>query len=78
MRKKLLSKTYLRDALKYEIKFFVGGEKCNIAVKKLIKLKEPFVISLPNIYFWHLLKSNKMKSSLCYQQKYLSVLNQGL
>ena len=45
MRKKLLSKTYLRDALKYEIKFFVGGEKCNIAVKKLIKLKEPFVIS---------------------------------
>ena len=45
MRKKLLSKTYLRDALKYEIKFFVGGEKCNIAVKKLIKLKGPFVIS---------------------------------
>ena len=45
MRKKLLSKPYLRDALKYEIKFFVGGEKCNIAVKKLIKLKEPFVIS---------------------------------
>ena len=45
MRKKLLSKTYLRDALKYEIKFFVGGEKCNISVKKLIKLKGPFVIS---------------------------------
>lgn len=45
MRKKLLSKTYLRDVLKYEVKFFVGGDKCNIAVKKLIKVSKPFVIS---------------------------------
>ena len=45
MRQKLLSKTYLRDVSEYEIKFIMGGEKCNIAVKKLLKVTAPLIVS---------------------------------
>ena len=45
MRKKLLSKTYLRDVSNYEIKFLIGGDKCNIAIKKLLNVTEPLIVS---------------------------------
>ena len=44
MRKKLLSKTYLRDAEKYNLKFFFDDE-CYYCVKKIIKVEVPFILS---------------------------------
>lgn len=44
MKKKLVSKTYLREAEKYKIKIFLDDDEYFISVKKLIKLSEKFII----------------------------------
>lgn len=44
MKKKILSNTYLNEALKYQIKFYLDEEDKYIIVKKLIKLSKPFII----------------------------------
>ncbi|NMA50594.1 MAG: DUF402 domain-containing protein [Mollicutes bacterium] len=44
MKKKLLSKTYLRDVTKYEIKFDLSNDDYYLAVKKLIETK-PFILT---------------------------------
>ena len=44
MKKKLLSNTYLNEAEKYQIKFFLDEEDKYVVVKKLIKLSKPFII----------------------------------
>lgn len=44
MRKKYLSKTYLRDIDSYEVKFIIDDDKdYYVAVKKMKKMKSPFV-----------------------------------
>lgn len=45
MRKKLISKTYLRGVNKYELKIYFNLEDCHISVKKIIDIKEPFILS---------------------------------
>jgi hypothetical protein len=45
MKKKLLSKTYLNEAEKYKIKFFLDEDDYYICVKKLIKISERFIIN---------------------------------
>ena len=45
MRKKLISKTYLRDVNKYELKIWADNNKCYIVAKKIIEIKEPFIVS---------------------------------
>ena len=45
MRKKLISKTYLRGVNKYELKIYFNLEDCYISVKKIIDIKEPFILS---------------------------------
>lgn len=44
IRKKLLSKTYLRDVSKYEIKFDLSNDDYFLAVKHIIKTDPPFII----------------------------------
>ena len=44
MRKKLLSKTYLRDAIEYDFSFFNHNQDFYLTVKKLKKLPKPFII----------------------------------
>lgn len=44
IRKKLLSKTYLRDVSKYEIKFDLSNDDYFLAVKHIIKTDQPFII----------------------------------
>ena len=44
MRKKLLSKTYLRDVRKYEIKFNISNDEYYYCVKRFIDL-DPFIVS---------------------------------
>ena len=44
MKKKIISSTYLRDVDKYQIKLFLDEEDYYIAVKKLIHVKEKFII----------------------------------
>ena len=44
MKKKLLSNTYLNEAEKYQIKFFLDEEDKYVVIKKLIKLSKPFII----------------------------------
>lgn len=45
MRKKLISKTYLRGVNEYELKIYFNLEDCYISVKKIIDIKEPFILS---------------------------------
>ena len=44
MKKKLLSNTYLNEAEKYQIKFFLDEEDKYVVVKKLIKLSKNSLI----------------------------------
>lgn len=45
MKRKYLSKTYLREAKKYQIKFYLDEDDYYVCVKKLIKLSEKFIIN---------------------------------
>lgn len=44
MKKKIISKTYLRDIEKYQIKIFLDEDDYYVSVKKLISVKEKFII----------------------------------
>lgn len=44
MKKKILSSTYLKEAQKYQLKFYLDEEDKYIVVKKLIKLSKKFII----------------------------------
>lgn len=44
MRKKLISKTYLRDVNKYELKIYLNMVDCYIAVKKIVEISKPFIL----------------------------------
>lgn len=45
MKKKIITKTYLRDVSRYEIKLYMDEDDCYVGVKKLIKVDEKFIIS---------------------------------
>lgn len=46
MRKKLVSKTYLRDVEKYNLTFFHDNESdYYVVTKKIIKVREPFIVA---------------------------------
>lgn len=45
MRKRLISKTYLRDVNKYKLNINFDNNDNYIAIKKIIDIKEPFYIS---------------------------------
>lgn len=44
MKRKIITKTYLRDVPKYQIKLYLDEEDCYISVKKLIKVDKKFII----------------------------------
>lgn len=44
MRKKLISKTYLRDVDKYKLVIYYDNEDYYLSVKKIISIKEPFIV----------------------------------
>lgn len=44
MKRKIISNTYLRDISKYQIKLYLDEEDYYIAVKKIIKADEKFII----------------------------------
>lgn len=44
MKKKIISNTYLRDVEKYQIKIFLDEEDYYVSVKKLISVREKFII----------------------------------
>ena len=44
MKRKIITKTYLRDVSKYQIKLYMDEDECYIGVKKLIKVDEKFII----------------------------------
>lgn len=44
MKRKIISKTYLRDISKYRIKWYLDEEDCYVSVKKLVKVEKKFVI----------------------------------
>ena len=44
MKKKIISNTYLRDIDKYQIKMFLDRDDYYVCVKKLISVKEKFII----------------------------------
>ncbi len=44
MKRKIITKTYLRDVEKYQIKLFLDEEEYYISVKKLISVREKFII----------------------------------
>ena len=44
MRKKLISKTYLRGVNKYELKIYFDIEDCYISVKKILDIDKPFIL----------------------------------
>ena len=44
MKKKIISNTYLRDVEKYQIKIYLDEEEYYIAVKKLIDVREKFIL----------------------------------
>lgn len=44
MKRKVISKTYLRDVDKYQIKIFLDNDDYYVAVKKLIHVNEKFII----------------------------------
>ena len=45
MRKKLISKTYLRDVNKYKIVIYYDKEDYYLSVKEIINIENPFVLS---------------------------------
>lgn len=45
MKKKMITKTYLRDVSKYQIKLYLDEEDFYVSVKKLIKVDQKFIIS---------------------------------
>ena len=45
MKKKYLTKTYLREAVKYHCKLFLDEDDCYVSLKKLIHVTEPFIIN---------------------------------
>lgn len=45
MKTKIISNTYLRDVEKYQIKLFLDEDDCWISVKKLIDVREKFIIN---------------------------------
>ena len=45
MKKKVISKTYLRDVDKYQIKLYLDEEDYYVAVKKLIHVTDKFIIN---------------------------------
>lgn len=46
MRRKLISKTYLKDVNKYELRIYFDKEDCYISVKKIIDIEKPFILGL--------------------------------
>lgn len=44
MKRKIITKTYLRDVSKYQIKLYMDEDDCYIGVKRLIKVDEKFII----------------------------------
>ena len=44
MKRKIISNTYLRDVDQYQIKLFLDNDNYYISVKKLIKVREKFII----------------------------------
>ena len=44
MKRKIISNTYLRDVEKYQIKIFLDEEDYYVSVKKLISVREKFII----------------------------------
>ncbi len=44
VRKKLISKTYLRKVNKYELYIYYDNEDYYISVKKIIKIEKPFIL----------------------------------
>lgn len=45
MRKKLISKTYLRGVNEYELKIYFNLENCYVSVKKVLDIDSPFILS---------------------------------
>lgn len=45
MKRKFITKTYLRDVSKHQIKLYLDENDCYICVKKLIKVEEKFIIN---------------------------------
>ena len=45
MRKKLISKTYLRDVNRYKLEIYYDNDDYYLSVKKIISIKEPFILS---------------------------------
>jgi len=45
MKRKYITKTYLRDVSKYQIKLYLDENDCYICVKKIIKVDEKFIIN---------------------------------
>lgn len=45
MKKKLISKTFLKDVEKYKLQIFYNFDDYYLAIKKIIKIKEPFYSS---------------------------------
>ena len=45
MKKKYLTKTYLREAVKYNCKLFLDEDDYYVSLKELIHLTEPFIIN---------------------------------
>ena len=48
MKKKIISKTYLREADKYQIKFYLDEEDYYVSVKKLVHVTDKFIINNGN------------------------------
>jgi len=44
MRKRLISKTYLRDVKKYNLNIYFDNEDYYISVKNIIEIEEPFIL----------------------------------
>lgn len=45
MRKKYISKTYLKDVREYKLKIYFDREDYYLAVKKIMEIKNPFIIN---------------------------------
>lgn len=45
MKRRLISKTYLRGVNEYELKIYYNLEDCYISVKKILDIDNPFIIS---------------------------------
>ena len=44
MKKKIITNTYLNEAVKHEIKLFLDEDDYYVSVKKLVQLTEKFII----------------------------------